>query len=531
MHPMKQPRFSSLFFASALSLLASVPAVATDLGNIVFVGDSITQANGTNAVSYRYSLWKHFVDNNIDYNPQGSMTIFTSGNSTSNLAPTYLGQTFKNTSEGHFGWDAAWIVSGASEGNRPNTGQGTGGLSTWIDGYENLPDTATVLIGINDLSRGNANSYFDALLANQKSIVQTLQTKNENVTVHVFSLLPSSQTNWRHVETQEYPWATVLAYNNRLKEEVKTWSTDKSTVIYTDITAGFDPTNGVHTYDSLHPKAQGELILAGNMARALGIAQRTAGLERRSSTQLATQSSFEKNGNAGVKVSFTTAGVETRTATNTSTYWTVNNDGHIVVNTVGHNAGSDIRLSWNDVSGSTHAFSLSLEVKINEISADSHSTNNFLGILLGNGLNEVGALYIGESGIYWGGTSNTNLLYGQTNDTYKDKCFTLSENSFRMAWIEETENGAASGFYIWLNDQLIGEALDGLTDSGVVSNYKNSFLIGDIGASYITSAEIFDIAFDANYAWAPTAIPEPGAFAMLAGLGALALVGMRRRRK
>ena len=100
-----------------------------------------------------------------------------------------------------------------------------------------------------------------------------------------------------------------------------------------------------------------------------------------------------------------------------------------------------------------------------------------------------------------------------------------------MAWIEETENGAASGFYIWLNDQLIGEALDGLTTASVVNSYKNSFLIGDIGANYITSAEIANIAFDANYAWAPTAIPEPGAFAMLAGLGALALVGMRRRRK
>lgn len=527
---MRLPRFSSLFFASSLGLLAAVPAVAADLGNIVFVGDSITQANGTNAVSYRYSLWKHFVDNNIDYKPQGSMTIFTSGSSTSNLAPDYLGQTFKNTSEGHFGWDAAWIVSGASQGNRPNTGQGTGGLATWIDGYDKLPDTATVLIGINDLSRGNENSYFDTLLANQKSIVQTLQAKNENVTVHVFSLLPSSQTNWKHVETQDYPWATVLAYNERLKEEVKTWGTEKSTVVYTDITTGFDPTNGVHTYDLLHPKAQGELILAGNMARALGIAQRTAGLERRSSAQLATQSSFEKNGNAGVKVSFTT-GSEARTATNTSTYWTVNADGHIVVNTVGHNGGSDIRLSWGDRSGSTHAFSLSLDVKINEISAESHSANNYLGILLGNGLNEVGALYIGESGIYWGGIATGNLLYGQTNDTYKDKCFTLSENSFRMAWIEATENGAASGFYIWLNDQLIGEALDGLTDAGVVNNYKNSFLIGDIGANYITSAEISNIAFDASSAWAPTAIPEPSAFAMLAGLGALALVGTRRRRK
>lgn len=527
---MKLPRISSLFFASALSL-ASVPVFAEiDFGNIAFVGDSITQANGTSAVSYRYSLWKHFVDAGISYNPQGSMSIFTSGSSVSSLAPNYLGKAFNNTSEGHFGWDAAWIVSGESEGNRPNTGQNTGGLATWIDGYDEVPDIATVLIGINDLSRGNSNSYFSNLLANQKAIVETLQSKNENINVYVFSLLPSSQTSWTHCETKESPWKTVLAYNNQLKEAVKTWGTEKSTVTYADITAGFDPTNGVHTYDSLHPKAQGELLLAGNIARVFGIAQRTAGLERRTTNTLASQTSFTKNGSAGVKVSVKT-GETTRTMENSSSFWTVNAQGNIEINTTsGAAGGSDIQLTWGADSGKTHEFTFSIDVKMNAVSSDSHSANNFLGILLGNGLDEVGALYIGESGVYWGGTAAENLLYGQSNDTYKDKFFTQSMNSFRVDWIGETETGASSGFYVWLNDQLIGEALSGLVRSDVVSNYKDSFLVGDIGGSYVTFAEISDISFDAGTAWAPNMIPEPSAFGLLAGLGALALVASRRRR-
>ncbi|MBQ6705757.1 MAG: PEP-CTERM sorting domain-containing protein [Opitutales bacterium] len=167
---------------------------------------------------------------------------------------------------------------------------------------------------------------------------------------------------------------------------------------------------------------------------------------------------------------------------------------------------------------------------MNAVSPDSHSATNFLGILLGNGLDEVGALYIGESGVYWGGTAAANLLYGQSNDAYKDKFFTQSTNSFRVDWIGETETGAASGFYVWLNDQLIGEALSGLVRSDVVSSYKNSLLVGDIGSAYVTFAEISEMSFDAQKAYAPS-VPEPSAFGLLAGMGAIALVVSRRRRR
>ncbi|MBQ8723714.1 MAG: hypothetical protein IJY80_05445 [Opitutales bacterium] len=68
---MKSPTPKLLLFgAIALSVFGA--AVPADAMNITFVGDSITQGGTFNAgsvASYRYSLFKNFVDNNIEYNP------------------------------------------------------------------------------------------------------------------------------------------------------------------------------------------------------------------------------------------------------------------------------------------------------------------------------------------------------------------------------------------------------------------------------------------------------------------------------
>lgn len=525
---------SILFGGAARASDVSANATSGNIGQIVFIGDSITQGDGKNAVSYRYPLWKHFVDNSITFNPQGSMTIFQgTGTETSNLITTYLGQTYTNRSEGHFGWDAAWMISGKSEGNRPNTGQNTGGLPDWWKNYNAIPNTATLLMGINDLSRKeNNNSKFDVLLKNQKAIVKTLQEKNPDIRIYVFSLLPSAQTNWAHAETKKNPWETVIEFNKQLSKEVKTWSTGTSFVTFADITAGFDPTQGIHTYDMLHPNARGELILAGNIARALGIGQRTAGLERRGAKELANQGVFENNGNTGVKITFfgnsTTDTMQTSEKT-----WSINATGNIVMNTGNAStSGSDLRLNWGTGNTNlTHEFSLSIELKTNEIDPGTHSNNNFFGIFTGNG-KDVGILYIGESGIYWNNIETTSLLYGQTNNTYKDKIFTKDFNKFRIAWTTPKKSGAESGFYVWVNDQLIGEALAGTQDPAVIAAYKNTLLMGDIGSAYVTSAEISAISFDSNKAWAPDSelvfIPEPSAFGFLMGSLTIAFTVSRR---
>ena len=125
--------------------------------------------------------------------------------------------------------------------------------------------------------------------------------------------------------------------------------------------------------------------------------------------------------------------------------------------------------------------------------------NNVLGVFCGNGANEVGQLFVSESGIYWNDTNT--LLYGSKPGVREKKIFVKNPAEIRIVWKPKGET--AGGFYVWLGDQLIGEALSGTTNPAVVDAYKNSFLIGDIGNAYAVDAEISDIAFDADFAFAP----------------------------
>ena len=84
-----------------LSLLAALLAVAapsttiasgTDLGNVMFVGDSIT--HGVNSGSYRWALHKIFADNGISCNAEGVNTGNNSGGVTAGTS--YGGQVFNN---------------------------------------------------------------------------------------------------------------------------------------------------------------------------------------------------------------------------------------------------------------------------------------------------------------------------------------------------------------------------------------------------------------------------------------------------
>lgn len=77
---------SAALFLSAAVALAGVPAFASasgadvsesNLGNVMFVGDSIT--HGVNSASYRWALHKILVDNGIAYTSVGYNTGNYSG--------------------------------------------------------------------------------------------------------------------------------------------------------------------------------------------------------------------------------------------------------------------------------------------------------------------------------------------------------------------------------------------------------------------------------------------------------------------
>ena len=68
--------------AAAFPAATAAPA-DTELGNVMFVGDSIT--HGVNSASYRWALHKIFTDNGISYRAEGVKTGNYSGGVTAGM--------------------------------------------------------------------------------------------------------------------------------------------------------------------------------------------------------------------------------------------------------------------------------------------------------------------------------------------------------------------------------------------------------------------------------------------------------------
>lgn len=518
--------------------------------NITFVGDSITQGGNFlagNVASYRYSLFKNFVDNDIAYNPMGTTAGAAKNIDVSALTPDYRGVKFSNVSEAAAS-GRSYQYSGheAGSGYRtdPNTvypveNRGpvtiklgledpyTGTTNTFYDGstlktytgatYQSLygnekVETLCVMIGINDLydKVGNAD-----ILKHVEEIVKAYQTHNPNVRVHLLELLPTAANNGTGTNNSN----NYFSYNEQLRSVGNSWSTNTSTVTVDNISTGFYAENGamVDTNAGAHPNAQGELIIAGNIARVLGIGQRTAGLTRRANTDLASSLTFSANTAGGITAK--TTGTGTTVFSTNSSAFSVNAEGNIVVNSA-LSGGNDIRYTWN-TTGTAREFTVSFSVKM----SDTNAANNGFGVILGNGA-EAGILYVTECGILW----NTTLLYGSNNisDTAHNTFDATKDFSeITVAYLDGSD-GVDAGFYVWLGDQLIGESLKSIAN---VLAHKDKILFGDIGNSWLTQCEVSAISFDENKAWAPFSVPEPSAFSLLFGVGFIAICALRRKRR
>ena len=490
----------------------------SDPGNIVFIGDSITNGGKYLAgpvPSYRYQLFKAFVDNDVKFSPMGMTRGAAWKTDVSALTPDYRGKKFENVSEAAASGRAYQYAGHGNEktesGRDYKADPGTAhpprnrgpvtlklgqpnpfikdkkaARDSFFDGtklkkytgdtYKSLygnkkVDTLCILIGINDLY--DAWESDEKIAGHVKNIVLAYQKHNPAVRVHVFELLPTAG----HNGTGTHGKNNYDAYNAHLRSVAAQWSKGKSVVSCDNIAQGFFAEDGsmVDTARGAHPNAQGELIVGGNIARVLGVGQRNAGLKRLDAEKLETQQDL-----ASVKK---------------PVGWKLDSRKRLVLATQ-LPGGSDFRQTWSDAkNGNAHPFTFSFKFKMKE----TGRPNNVLGVFCGNGANEVGQLFVSESGIYWNDTNT--LLYGSKPGVREKKIFVKNPAEIRIVWKPKGET--AGGFYVWLGDQLIGEALSGTTNPAVVDAYKNSFLIGDIGNAYAVDAEISDIAFDADSAFAP----------------------------
>jgi lysophospholipase L1-like esterase len=170
--------------ALLVSLLAAVfaPTVRASAPpaqpvRVVCIGDSITQGRGdhggggtawTPTESYRYPLWKAFVDAGTPVEFVGSRDTGFEG--TTAYAP-YKGQTFPNRHEGYWGWTATAVAGRLAETSK-----------TWV------PDIALVLLGTNREKRDEAAKKDDpqgikTTVAAIRKIVATLRAANPRVAV------------------------------------------------------------------------------------------------------------------------------------------------------------------------------------------------------------------------------------------------------------------------------------------------------------------------------------------------------------
>lgn len=482
--------------AAIISGFSTCQLFATDaaLGNVMYVGDSIT--HGVNSGSYRWSLHKIFVDNGISYTPKGVNSGNFSGGITTGTV--YGNQVFFNVHSSQSS-ARAYEISGRQKGGRFNNsniqnwlGQST--IKTDGSAYtestftgNNTPDTFFLMIGTNDLlSDGNSATLGDrietatqTLLGDVSTIVGSMQQSNANANIIITTIPTWTQhANGNSVATHK----AVSDYNKSLQS----WAQGKNGITVVDVNKGIiDVTSATPFYgvssmfkspgsDGLHPNAQGDLIIAGNIAQSMGYAGRTAGQLRKGTESMTVN--FHPNGGApsfdGLQ-NLIDAGFST---TNVSV-----SDGKI---DMGLSGMSQLSYTWAAGSDLRNGFTFDFNLSLGDGSNNGWNLADNLSVSVGNG-SLYGTLNINEGYIKW----NNDVLYSADMSANKD--------NLRLSYVKGNDaEGLKSGYYLWLGDMLIGEALSATIGAGT-----NGVTIRYDGAG---NAIISNLALDGSGAYAPT---------------------------
>ncbi len=456
----------------------------------MYLGDSIT--HGVNGGSWRWAMHKIFADNGISYTEKGIMT----GNYSNGIAAgtAYGGRVFQNL---HSSAASARAYEIAGRANSSSYGRFDGsniknwlGLSTektkggTYTGQTftgaNTPDTFFLLAGTNDLLSDNDNTTLHLrldgvtylLLSDMDSIVSSIRTANSHADIIVMTVPCWTQhSNGNMDETHQ----AVAAYNESLKE----WGTNNSAngVKVIDINAGMidvassTPFYGVRsmfhnpTADGLHPNAQGDLLMAGNLAKAMGYAGRSAGQARKAAHELG--------------VSFGQTPVITEQTLRDKGF-TANNVT-VSNNTINFNksGNSTLTYNWGSSQGQAGGYTVDFTLRLGNGGTGGWDTTNNFSLNLGNG-----TLNINEAYIQWGST----ILYS--------KDMSANADSIRVAYVAgDNANGLSAGYYIWLGDVLIGEAQTaaGASSSGLTFSYSGTL-----------DAILSNLALDGSLSYAPS---------------------------
>ena len=411
-----------------------------DLGRVMFIGDSIT--HGVGAASYRWPLHKIWVDNGVRFEVVG----VAEGNrfADQGVAPgtKYRGVPFNNrhssvTSE------RAYEIAGRKH---PSQRLGASDIFDWLGldaDYKGtyrlpagtVPDTCFILIGTNDIL-GDYDGTFDrpenmrvlqkALLdedtGDMSTIVSAIRQANPRARIVALSI-----PTWEYHVKNNTPsaYAAIREYNAALAA----WARKKG-VLYVDVYKELAdaacetmPGKGVADFFyveeglHLHPSTQGDMLMAGAVARAMGYHGRTAGAPK--PPALSGRKLSLEPGAAGT-LPMAGAGVD-----------------FVLKCSVGDGA----RGGWQKEKG--------------------------LCLRFGDG-RVCGSLSISESYVTWG---NGAVLYSAD--------MSRPGQELRVAWVAgDAGLGIPGGFYVWLGGQLIGEALPPIEGAELGLHLRNNLAPG-----------------------------------------------------
>ena len=423
----------------------------TTLGTVQFVGDSITHGSdkgGThNGASYRWPMHKIWTDTGVAYDENGYHVGNHSGNG---YVPVFPG----GSTYGGEDWDNRHSAQASGRARELINGDGRYANNTPASLVANYPsDVFFLMIGTNDTlsdySGGQESTkgvgYGDnpARIYNQMmgydvttetfsgtsrmdTIVDTFaENGGKDSSVVVLSIPTWSPNHSNNNKAEDF--ATMKRYNEILQEWCKLQGDN---VYFVDVNPGIidvantdKPFSGVPSMfnDNLHPSGQGDLIFAANIARQLGYAGRTVGLSRSAS------------------------GAD----------WTSAASPSITVAT-----GTS-----QDITGATFTTTMGYTVDFGAVYGDGEANGwdgawntaniNGLRVQVGDGTH-TGTLTFSEAYVKWGDT----VLYSRDNH--------VAGENFRIAYVNASVKGSdnvAAGYYVWMGDMLIGEALAAGTDS------------------------------------------------------------------
>lgn len=439
---------------------ASSRTDGTSIKRTMFLGDSITHGYGNQ--SHRWQFFKILEDNGIEHEIVGPRAGYHSKQSDlddrDKASNSYGGVEFSNTHLAQSSGRTYNIISGASsttiDGKLYSSNPNYGGHSTESSAQKYDCDTWICLMGTNDIlsdvdTNAPASDYtetiqyllggtvtydatagtwsWDANSSRETEIpLGTMGTiagdvlKDDTDTFYMLSIPTWSTKNSKHGNDALCREATQQ-YNGLLKQWVNHWNTDtsdatKGTMVYVESNRGLvDVTKGkfegpaafFNASDGLHPTEQGALIIAGNLAQAMGIGGRTAGLERQSAEG-----------------------------------W-----NSVAIGTISANSSA---LYAQNAFSMVGGYSIDFDAVFGNGATDGWlAANNALSISLGDGMYS-GTLNVSEGYISWG----NNVLFCLDNSALAEA------GNLRITWHNGNEqDNVLKGYYVWLGDMLIGQGL------------------------------------------------------------------------